>query len=1777
MNQISTTPNEIAKFFRESVSFDFNRETIISYQQIESDPDSFYALIDREAFIALLNDAIGQDNQLVDIFSDLYDVELGIQKFSNKNARNSPRQFVTYFLNQQKYQYHKNAIAKVYIAINTWLAFFGEGEIKPDWSRCPFCGSAVSSGICTNRLCKKTTNDCMSAISELADILLAEKSGKPTATPKYWDDINPGCEFYVEYKNPIELIRQARERERQAEEEKIKQAKLLQAEQTYNSYISKINVESGKDEPDYDSLLEAFIKEPTIVAVSQYKDKLFNKKIEELKDIISKKKSEHLSHKDRKKKEIELKNSITKFLEVSTRLENELSSTVSPIPVLKDLLATADETYSRIIALIGSGLSYPSKHIEDKVNKWGKQNRDIISKFIVNKERRDIALSQQNSLQIKVNELLIEISAATEKDNKAAYFKERIQNEIENNDEYSVLRTEYSSQYKEILLPLREQLAELTQRENEQKLSNFLIDAKKLLDDINKCLPKDKHHSILEKRFKTVFAQYSAIETHADYKRYKNVIQEKLLILSRGENEYFAKKKKRTKAIKITSVVVILALIISFASTFLFELSGSFSFSLFLPSSAIEIIGEEDGENIIVTAASDNYKHISLPEKTRLKWHISSKNVTKIGEKCFYENSSIETIVLPKSIEAIEDYAFANCGSLKSITLKSIAPPEIGENTFTNTNAVFYVPQENYIAYLSDERWSSYSERIFPDFENDYEHCCILFDSSGGSTLAPISTYPINSALHVEISPSKSGYWFVGWYALVDGNKVEYEIGNTIVTNSVKLYAEWVVADYSVKFDYDGGYGEIDEMFFTYLQIYDELPDAHKDGYSFDGWYIGGSKIEAGDIVNLIGNDVAKAKWLPNSYTVEFDYNQGITSTTEKIVIFNSEYGVLPETSRKGYKFVGWLNGKEIITENSIVTTFENHTLIAQWEAIKYIVIINSPDGSPTRQEIDCSYDSQIKYKIPERRGYDFTGLANKDMSFSADDSLCNLTDEENVVIELSANWTIITYQIGYETYGGVNNRSNPENYTVESDEIYFENPSRAGYSFVCWCTDDTLTTEISSIPTNSIGDRMVYAKWQANTNILHFDANGSLGSMDDLQIKTDESIKLPACEFLKTGYSFVGWRITDNIEDGASLPNEAIYTMGPNVEYTLYAVWEEKEYKIEYVLDGGKNSSLNPSSYTINSETVSFHNPSKDGYSFVGWYSNSSLTISISEIQSGTIGDKTIYAKWTANSNQIIFNANGGSGTMTSMSAATNETVTLPANNFYRTGYKFAGWGTNASGASVYVDRAPYTMGTATSYTLYAVWTQTAYIISYNLNGGTNSTANPNGYNSEGGAITLASPTKTGSTFAGWYTESTFTNKITSISSGSSRNYNLYAKWTSNTYTVSYNYDGGSGSPSSKSVTYNASIYNDTVSTYGSLPNANKTGYTFTGWYYADTNTLVTSDSKIVTAGNHTLKAHYSINSYYVYITQSNVTVTVQKYNSSSGTWTTISSGALIEYGTSIKITWSTNSGYHDGWCKCNNANISSGYTTTMPVDGLTITTGATQDSSSCLARGTLITMSDGSQKAIEDINVGDYVLALDHNTGEIVKTKVFYTYYNYGFVDSINLTFSNGATIELVNAGQGLFDITLNRYVLINANTVTEYIGHHFIYVEFINGLATLNSVELTQYHLTQKLMGFFDLATENTMNSIANGFIDCPDTVVGLSNIFDFGVDFTYDPVQLINDIETYGLFTYEEWSEYVSYEDFTLFNGAYLKIAIGKGLLTMDDIYLLITDLLGSRES
>ena len=147
---------------------------------------------------------------------------------------------------------------------------------------------------------------------------------------------------------------------------------------------------------------------------------------------------------------------------------------------------------------------------------------------------------------------------------------------------------------------------------------------------------------------------------------------------------------------------------------------------------------------------------------------------------------------------------------------------------------------------------------------------------------------------------------------------------------------------------------------------------------------------------------------------------------------------------------------------------------------------------------------------------------------------------------------------------------------------------------------------------------------------------------------------------------------------------------------------------------------------------------------------------------------------------------------------------------------------------------------------------------ISFDANGGSVDTASKTVtyYSTYGNLPTPAA--RTGYTFDGWYTAKdggtqVTSNTIVATSAGST----LYAHWTANKYTVTFDENGGdTPSKASQSVTYD--------STYGTLATVTRTGYTFDGWYTAASGgAKVTSTTKVSTAGNHTLYAHWTVNKY--------------------------------------------------------------------------------------------------------------------------------------------------------------------------------------------------------------------------------------------------------------------------------------------------------------------------
>lgn len=166
----------------------------------------------------------------------------------------------------------------------------------------------------------------------------------------------------------------------------------------------------------------------------------------------------------------------------------------------------------------------------------------------------------------------------------------------------------------------------------------------------------------------------------------------------------------------------------------------------------------------------------------------------------------------------------------------------------------------------------------------------------------------------------------------------------------------------------------------------------------------------------------------------------------------------------------------------------------------------------------------------------------------------------------------------------------------------------------------------------------------------------------------------------------------------------------------------------------------------------------------------------------------------------------------------------------------------------TAYNENGGWTAAISDSYPFYVLGNLN---VSFNANGGECATTSKTVTYSQK-YDTLPTPTKNGYTFSGWYTSKSGGTKITADTKVSiTENQTLYAQWSANKYTVSFNGNGGTTSSKSKEVTYDAM--------YGELPSVEQKGYTFTGWYTsANGGTKITADTKVSITENQTLYAHW-------------------------------------------------------------------------------------------------------------------------------------------------------------------------------------------------------------------------------------------------------------------------------------------------------------------------------
>ena len=312
-----------------------------------------------------------------------------------------------------------------------------------------------------------------------------------------------------------------------------------------------------------------------------------------------------------------------------------------------------------------------------------------------------------------------------------------------------------------------------------------------------------------------------------------------------------------------------------------------------------------------------------------------------------------------------------------------------------------------------------------------------------------------------------------------------------------------------------------------------------------------------------------------------------------------------------------------------------------------------------------------------------------------------------------------------------------------------------------------------------------------------------------------------------------------NSYEPGGSVPADV-------TELTVQ--WTAPIYAVTLNTNGGtiNNGNVTEYIYGVGATLPTADDMTYTGHTFKGWYDNEGLTGDPVMAIGGTeMGNKEYWAKWTINQYTITFDTDGGSE-VAPITQDYGTAITAPADPT-REGYTFTGWDKTI----------PATMP-AGDMTITAQWTVNQYTITYDLDGGT-AEGNPDTYTVETDAFTLKNPTRPGYTFTGWSgTGLTGEDNLTvTIPKGSTGNRSYTAHWSLNTYSITYDLNGGTASGNPTSYTVESATI--------TLNQPTKTGYTFTGWSGTD---LTGEDNLTVTipagsTGDRSYTAHWSLNTY--------------------------------------------------------------------------------------------------------------------------------------------------------------------------------------------------------------------------------------------------------------------------------------------------------------------------
>lgn len=378
------------------------------------------------------------------------------------------------------------------------------------------------------------------------------------------------------------------------------------------------------------------------------------------------------------------------------------------------------------------------------------------------------------------------------------------------------------------------------------------------------------------------------------------------------------------------------------------------------------------------------------------------------------------------------------------------------------------------------------------------------------------------------------------------------------------------------------------------------------------------------------------------------------------------------------------------------------------------------------------------------------------------------------------------SYTISYNANNGTGAPVGTTKWYNEDLTLSTTKPTRSGYTFLGWSTSSTATsaTYAAGGKYTANSGATLYAVWKANTYTVSYAANGGTGTTT-AQTKTHD-VSLTLRSALTRASSSTSYTVTLNANGGSATGDSDNKLTATTTTSYAWAGWKSSADSKTYSAGG---------SYTLNQATtmtaqwttstsggtVTLPTPTRSGWTFNGWY-----TASSGGTKAGNAGASyrpassiTLYAQWTQSTWTVSYNANQGSGAPASQTKTQGVTLTLSSTVPTRTGYDFLGWSTSSTATTAtYQPGGSYTADAAA--TLYAVWREKTYTITYNANGGTWAPAATTKRYTQNATITSTNPTWTGHTFLGWNAKSdgSGTKYASGATYATNASVTLYAMW---------------------------------------------------------------------------------------------------------------------------------------------------------------------------------------------------------------------------------------------------------------------------------------------------------------------------------------------------------------------------------------------------------------